>query len=108
LGPTTDIYQGEKLLVRKGTPPELVPTTVEISKSPVGNIQSPATISFPTATVTSFPTTTFLVIESQTVVIEISRDSLEGNSMTGMAIGITLVAILFAGLFSWISSRRSA
>lgn len=108
LGPTTEIYQGERLLVRKGAPPDLVQTTVEITKTPVGIIQSPATISFPTASVTSFPTITLLAIGTPTEVVEISRDSLEDNSMAGMAIGITLVAILFAGLFSWISSRRSA
>lgn len=98
LGPTTDIYQGAKLLIKKGAPPSRVTVTVEISAIPTETLK--------TATTTSFPTVTSFVSETPTVVADVLEESVESNSMAGMAIGIVLVAILFAGLLSWMSSRK--
>ena len=99
LGPTTDIYQGDKLLVRKDAPPSPVTPTAEMS--------TPTEL-FPTATATSFPTVTPLVNETPTVVVATTEKRFESNSMSGTAVGIVLVAILFAGILSWLSSRRPA
>lgn len=99
LGPTTEIYQGEKLLVKKSTPSVPATATLEMSALP------PKTS--PTTTATSFPTSSPLVTETPTATATIVDESLKSNSLAGMAVGITLVAIIFVGLFSWISSRRS-
>ncbi len=107
LGPTNDIYQGDRLLIKKDMPSSPVAALSETTATPVQPIQSPTSLSFPFATVTSFPTTTSLAIETPTAVIEIAENSMGGSSTAGVAIGITLIAFLFAGLFSWISSRRS-
>lgn len=108
LGPTTDIYQGDKLLVKKVAPPSAVDTVEVTSGASVDIIQSPTSMTYPTASLTFFPTATVLVIETPTVILRVAEEDSVGDSVVGVAIGITLVAILFAGLFSWISSRRSA
>jgi uncharacterized protein YkwD/LysM repeat protein len=100
LGPTTDIYQGDRLLVRKDAPPSPVTTTVESLASPILLAQ--------TSSPTPFPTVTSLMTETPTVILETQEENSDDNSsMTGMAIGIVLIAMLFAGLFSWMSSRRT-
>jgi LysM repeat protein len=99
LGPTTEIYQGDMLLVRKDAPPSPVKATVETLASPtlLTQVSSP----------TPFPTITPLVTETPIIIIEDQEESSDdNNSMTGIAIGIVLVAILFAGLFSWMGARR--
>jgi LysM repeat protein len=98
LGPTTDIYQGDRLLIQKDVPPSSVTATIGMSANP----------SIQTTTPIPFPTVTLLVTKTPTMVIEVQFESPERNSMAGMVIGIALIAILFAGLFSWMSSRRSA
>jgi len=100
LGSTTDIYQGERLLVKKGAP--------SVSDTATLGLGAPPTEYFSAATTTSFPAQTPLVTETPTALATIVKESLENNSMAGTAIGITLIAILFAGLLSWIISRRSA
>jgi len=100
LGPTTDIYQGERLLVRKDSPPSPVKPVTALSPTPTTSNQ--------TSTSTPFSAVTPLVTETMTAVEQIQEANPVSNSTAGMAIGIALVAILFAGLFSWLSSRRAA
>ena len=100
LGPTTDIYQGEKLLVKKDVPLSSVTATIALLAT--------STESHPPVTVTSFPTATPLGTETLTVVPTVMDSGLGGNSTTGTVIGIALIAIFFAGLFSWMASRKSA
>jgi uncharacterized protein YkwD len=99
LGPTTEIYQGDKLLVMRDAPLSKVTATVEVSTAP--------TLSIQTSTSTQIPTITPQVDDSSTVVVKTQENSHASPSMIGMAVGIALVAILIAGLFSWMSSRRS-
>jgi hypothetical protein len=99
LGPTTEIYQGDRLLVKRVAPPGPVTATVETLASPTLLAQVSAS--------TPFPTITPLVTETSTVFMETQEENPENNSMTGMAIGIALAAILVAGFLSWMSSRRS-
>ena len=96
LGPGTDIYQGDRLLVRKDAPP--VPTEVESVATP-----SPApAVQFVTAT--SFPTATPIITATLLPVPDLPVD--ENKSLTNIVIGIVVVAILFAGLLTWISYRK--
>lgn len=94
LGPGTDIYQGDRLLVRKDAPPPpatATSTAVTLPTDPILVVTS-----------TSFPTATPRITET-TVVLAESR---EGNSVAGIAIGIVLVTLFFAGMLTWLSSRK--
>ena len=94
LGATTDIYQGDRLLVRKDAPPVLVTPTIEITQIPNETVQA--------ATSTSELTSSSLDAITSTMVVESSVD----NSRAGITIGIMLATLLFAGLLTWVSSRR--
>ncbi|MGD8404859.1 MAG: CAP domain-containing protein [Anaerolineales bacterium] len=100
LGPTTEIYQGEKLLVRKDTLSAPITATNVLSITLTG--------SFPVPTATSFRTATPTRTETPTVIMTVTEGGVANNSKTGTLIGIVFIAILFAGIFSWISSRRGA
>jgi LysM repeat protein len=97
LGPTTDIFQGDRLLVKKDAPPVPLTAIFEISKTP--------TQSHLVVTASSFATVTQRPTETSTGVATITE---AGFEKTGLVIGIALMTILFAGLLSWISSRRAA
>ena len=94
LGPGTEIYQGDKLLVRKDAPP--LPATVTLE-----SVTSPTSPN-PVLTSTPFPTVTLIITETATV----APESSENNPVTGIAIGIVLVTLLLAGMFTWMSSRK--
>ena len=94
LGPGTDIYQGDKLLVRIDAPPSSLPTTPGIVAS--------QTVISPVSTFTPFPTITPISTMTATAIAESS----EKNSITGLALGIVLVTLLLAGMFTWMSSRK--
>jgi LysM repeat protein len=98
LGPETDIYQGDRLLVRKDAPPPAT-FTVEALMSPTNSVQLFTSTSYPA--VTPGPT------EALTGNSAISEEESGSTSVTGIAIGIILVAILLAGMMSWMSSRNS-
>lgn len=94
LGPGTDIYQGERLLVWKGAPPSLATATSTAVIIPTDSI--------PVLSPTSFPTMT----PSITATAVIFAEPKEGSSVTGIAIGIVLVTLLFAGMLTWLGSRK--
>ncbi len=94
LGPGTDIYQGDRLLVRKDAPPPPPTSTPESSISPTSPV--------PILTSTPFPTVTMMITEVATFVTESSDKS----PVTGIIIGIVLVTLLLAGMLTWISSRK--
>jgi len=98
LGPTTEIYQGDRLLVRKEAPPVLSAITVEVSVSPTNFVQLVTSTRIPTATPLSIDTPTI----TSTSDVNTAR-----NSVSGLVIGIGLVVLLLAGMLSWVSSRRS-
>jgi LysM repeat protein len=94
LGPGTDIYQGDRLLVRKEAP--LPPATATFTA-----------VTLPTdpilvVTSTSFPTATPRITET-TVTLARPR---EENSAAGIALGVVLVTLLFAGMLTWLGSRK--
>jgi len=97
LGPETDIYQGDKLLVRKDAPPSPAVTataSVISSNSPISVLTS-----------TPFPTVTVMIIETATLMSE-SSDTSRDNPGSGIVIGIVLVTLLIAGMLTWMSSRK--
>ncbi len=94
LGPGTDIYQGDKLLVRKDAPPPLATATFTAVTLPTDPIL--------VVTSTSFPTATPSITETAVALAEL-RGS---NSVAGIAIGIVLVTLLFAGMLTWLGSRK--
>lgn len=96
LGPTTEIYEGERLLVKKDIPPPTATATIEKFD----------TSQF--ATMTNFPTATTVTTETPTIIVENRKENLEKTPVSGSVIGLILLAILFAGLLSWMSSRRSS
>jgi uncharacterized protein YkwD/LysM repeat protein len=97
LRPGTDIYQGDRLLVRKYAPSPMATSAIVVGGTtvPTGAGRSIKVTSSPSATL--FPT------DTQTTLVA----NVEPNSITGIAIGIVLATLLFAGLLTWISSRRS-
>jgi len=101
LGATTEIYQGDRLLVKKVAPPSQTTATVELSVVPTKSIMMTTTRSFPTATL--FVTGTPTVVDDA---VNNSQEDSQKNSIAGMAIGIILGAMLFAGFLSWMSSRK--
>jgi LysM repeat protein len=97
LGSTIEIYQGDRLLVRKGAPPSSVTATLTL-----GTVQSPTKTA-------QFAVTTSVLIPTM-VLNELPAPAVERegeNSTAGIAIGIVLAALLFAGLLTWIGSRRA-
>ena len=95
LGSTTDIYQGNRLLIREDAPPPPLTTT------PLVDIVSPA-VSTPSATSTPFPTATPTSTETLLPISE-SRDD---NSVAGIGVGIALIALLLTGMLTWMNSRK--
>jgi len=98
LGPGTDIYRGDRLLVRKDAP--LPPATVTPLPGP--SPTSPA----PAPTFTSFPTLAPMVTLNLTQAPTVMTESSENTPVTGIAIGILLVTLLFIGMLTWMSSRK--
>jgi len=96
LGPGTDIYQGNRLLVRQGVPPSPATPTVENTQTPTESVQ--------TATATIFFTLTLLPSTTPTIIVE----NRQNNSVAGITVGIVLAALLFAGMLTWMTSRRSS
>lgn len=96
LGPETDIYQGDRLLVRKDAPPVSAAAAVASAAIP--------TVSVQIVTVTVLPASSLLPAESPTMLAKNS----ENDSVAGIAIGIVLAALLFAGMLTWMSSRKPA
>ena len=96
-GATTDIYQGDRLLIRRGAPPSPPPATSTVKSTQV-----------PTETIrvvtTASPTSTPLPTETPASVVK----NAEGNSAAGIAVAIVLVTLLFAGMLTWMGTRRSA
>ena len=99
LGPTTEIYQGDRLLVKKDVPPVIVTATLSASAIPTESINL--------ITATNFPTATPVVSGISTGGKGILEGNTGNNSITGIAFGIILVALLFAGMFTWIGSRKN-
>ena len=99
LGPTTEIYQGDRLLVRKDAPPLVVTATLAASAVPTRIIQD--------ATATSFSIVTPFVTETPAVVMEIQEEGIGNDSIAGIAVGIILVALLFAGMLTWMGSKKA-
>lgn len=96
LGPGTEIYQGDKLLVRKDAPPvATVPATVVAS--PTGLIHLVTATASPTMT-TIIPTTANTPASS--------HGSQQNSTVAGVAVGIVLAAMLLAGMLTWMSSRK--
>ena len=93
--PGTDIYPGDKLLVRKDAPPPTATATftaVAVPTEPIPGVTSTSLLQTMTPNVTG---TDMVPAESQ-----------ESNSMAGLAIGIVLVTLLFAGMLTWLGSRK--
>jgi len=95
LGPGTDIYPGDKLLVRKDAPP---PTATAIS-AVVTVLTDPILV----VTSTSLSTMTPSITDTDVV----SAESQEGHSMVGLMIGIVLITMLFVGMLTWLVSRKT-
>ena len=95
LGPGTDIYPGNKLLVRKDAPP---PTATAIS-AVVTVLTDPILV----VTSTSLSTMTPSITDTAVV----SAESQEGHSMVGLMIGIVLITMLFVGMLTWLVSRKT-
>lgn len=94
LGNTIEIYQGQKLLVRKDLPLSTVAATDAVDLTPTEFV----------------PTATATMLSSPTVLPIVTSKSEIGNpqdpSGAGISVGILLAALLFAGFLTWISSRR--
>jgi LysM repeat protein len=99
LGVRTDIYPGDRLLVKKVAPPAGVTATLEAS------IVLTETIEI--ITPTNLPTQILFVTESPATVIAIQEESVGNNSIAGIVVGNVLVALMFAGMLTWIGSRRT-
>jgi LysM repeat protein len=96
LGATTEIYQGDRLLVRRDAPLISAMATVEITQIPTESVQ--------TARATIFLTSTLIPTVQPTIMVE----NPQTNSVAGITVGIVLAALLFAGMLTWISSRRTS
>lgn len=94
LGVTTEIYQGDRLLVRKDAPPSPVAVTVENTQTPTETIR--------VVTATSVSTSTPLPTITPTLMVE----NLENGSVAGIVLGIVLFALLFAGVVTWMNSHK--
>lgn len=94
LGPGTDIYQGDKLLVREDAPPTLATATSTAVTFPTDPILVVTSIAIPSLTPAITATAVALA------------EPVKGNSVAGIAIGIVLVTLLFAGMLTWLGSRK--
>jgi len=94
LGLGTDIYQGDKLLVKKDAPPPAVTVTPLLATSPI--------LSKPAPTATPSPTITPINTQTATAIAEPSKN----RPITGIVFGIILTALLLSGLVTWMSSRK--
>ena len=97
-GATTDIYQGDRLLIRKDALPSPVPATSAVANTQV------STETFQIVTMTSLPTIILSPTKTSALVVE----NVKERSIAGIAVGIVLVTLLFAGTLTWVSSRRAA
>jgi LysM repeat protein len=95
LGSGIEIYQGDRLLIRKDVPPPAAAATVVSSPSEsipfvttTPSLTTPASSPIFTETPTSMP------------------NPPSGNTAAGIAIGVALIAMLFAGVLTWMSSRK--
>jgi LysM repeat protein len=104
LRPGTDIYQGDRLLVRKDAPPSSVPSPVSVTVTPSRQDVSPTPLIF--ATVTNTPVTSPTIISDLISTPSHVTSVDESNSTYGLAVGIVLLALLLAAMFTWASSRR--
>ena len=96
LGPGTEIYQGDMLLVRKDAPPiATIPATLIVS--PTESVLLVTATASPTVT-TIIPT----ISETPTT----SAGPQQNSTVVGVAVGIVLAAMLFAGMLTWMSSRK--
>lgn len=98
LGPGIEIYQGDRLLVRKDAPTpaaSLAPTT----------ISSPTEATLLVTATLSPPSKGIIPLKSETP-DPVSRQK-QGNTVAGIAVGIVLAALLFAGMLTWMSSRKT-
>ena len=98
LGTTTEIYQGDRLLIRKDALPSPVPATSAVANTQV------STETFQIVTMTSLPTIILSPTKTSALVVE----NVKERSIAGIAVGIVLVTLLFAGILTWVSSRRAA
>jgi LysM repeat protein len=94
LGPGIEIYQGDNLLVRKDAPPLATATVV-----------APPTELLPLVTLTASPANTAL-FQTFAETPTFTPATQSGNTGAGIVVGIALVAMLFAGALSWMSSRK--
>lgn len=97
LGPGIEIYQGDKLLVRRDALSMATVTPTE-TLSPTNAVAEITDMTHPTASVIAPVATGTLAVVPGLV---------ENNSTAGIAIGIVLAAMIFAGMFTWFSSRKS-
>jgi LysM repeat protein len=97
LGPGIEIYQGDRLLVRKDAPPiATIPATL-ITSQTEAILTITATPPLLKTTITPIPTETLAAV----------AELQDGNTTAGVAIGIILTAMIFAGMLTWISSRKT-
>ena len=107
LGAGTEIYQGDKLLVRK----DALSFSATVTISPVSMPESsPTSLTFPTAfsvaTRTPALDTTAIPDLISTPTSPINNPGNESTSLIGIAIGIALVAIFLAGMFTRMSTHK--
>jgi LysM repeat protein len=100
---STDLYPGQKLLVQKGaTQPAPVPTAtataLSASLSPTSTAEQPS----------SFLSTGTVSVESLPSNPTTSNFPPEKLSGTGIAVGIIFLALLLAGLFSYMVTQNSS
>lgn len=99
LGSGTEIYQGDRLLIRKDSSPAPSTSTPQSTSPTVIPTQTYTPMTFPTVTATA-PAT-----ESPTATGVQFKE--ERSSFTGIVIGIVLVALLLAGALTWMSTQKS-
>ena len=94
LSPEYVIQTGDRLLVRKDAPPLVSPTFLQ-TISP--------TLTLPVITTPSSSATDTIIIGTQTELSELPEGR---KSVAGKVVGIILVALLLAGLTTWIGARK--
>jgi len=97
LSPDYVIQTGDRLLVRKDAPP-LVTATFVHTVTPIMSTRVVTTTSFPTVMATTVTGTSAAMVEQPE----------KRNSVTGTVIAIVLVALLLAGMLTWLSARKPA
>jgi LysM repeat protein len=95
--PGNDIQPGQKLLVKKVLPP------LQVSDTPTATPLEPTSTQTMDSVLTA--TATFPVIYTRTPV---PPQPEEGNNSVSVAVMIMLGTLLFAGLGTWLGTRRSA